>query len=375
MGAKLRTRADVRGRPDDDLHLLPRGRATAQEAADALSLLVRRWRVEGKSVRGKTGEVSTELRERVVPKASRPLFEKVRWTLMYSVLPYVVSRARIYARHAERLEAEDFFQAGMIGVMRAVELYEIDHGTKFLSYASFWVSQGMRRLRDYHDRLVKIPLHVDVETLPTELRRRPLDLVAIERWTPEVLEAEHGPTKRWRQGEDHARTLAEFREAIEEELLNGPYKFNESQAVIYRYGLFDSQPGTLDETGERMGVTRERVRQLEVKAFEKLRYRPKIRALAEELGYSLPEPEPESEPDEPLTTEALAAKMKLAKRLVSGEAPRKYTKRPKPKHPPGTRVCVTCGRRLPGKRGLCWVTRCVKARLKGGDSGRATEGA
>jgi len=94
-------------------------------------------------------------RERAILRKSRSAADR----MVNCNLRLVVSLAKPYANRAEFLEIDDFVQVGIIGLRRAVELFDPERGYKFSTYASWWIRQAMVRELDQADRLIRTPQH------------------------------------------------------------------------------------------------------------------------------------------------------------------------------------------------------------------------
>jgi RNA polymerase nonessential primary-like sigma factor len=186
------------------------------------------------------------------------------WTAVQSGLHYVSWLARdfLYTGVArEDLEAE-----GRIGLFEAALRFDLSHGAQFLTYASFWSRRRMQTFVARHARVVRrpasrmnTPRSHDEVSLDQPVRPGSLLLwqdVLIDRDTPRALDALVG---------------AEDAGLIAAAALDLPPQWR--TIIVRRFGLDGGPPMTLAAVGETLGLSRERVRQIEVKAIERLRAR------------------------------------------------------------------------------------------------------
>jgi RNA polymerase primary sigma factor len=226
--------------------------------------------------------------------------ERARRRLIESNLRLVVSIARRYSGRG--LSFLDLIQEGNVGLMKAVERYDWRLGHRFSTYATWWIRQAVTRALADQGRTIRLPVHVAEQVRRAMRSRRQLTQKFNRDPTVEEIAKDSGfPVERVRElfslvedpvsletpvgdGEsmvadliedsksespdsahaDHARSL-ELGVAIER--LNPRMK----HVVLRRFGLDGQPPQTLEEVGNDLGITRERVRQLETRALRELR--------------------------------------------------------------------------------------------------------
>jgi RNA polymerase primary sigma factor len=247
----------------------------------------------------KRGDVAAERREQLHQAIERG--RAAREHLIRANMRLVLSVARRYYGYG--LPLLDLIQEGNIGLMRAIRNYDYRRGFKFSTYATWWIRQAITRALAEQGRTIRLPVYMSDQVnrmareqrrLLQELGREPKveELAQALQLTPDAVEqmmrsAQQPLSLQTPVGEDAEEELGDVisdasspgpEEAVMQILSNEDMQRRlselpprELQALQLRYGLTGEAPLTLQEVGRRMGITRERARQLETQALGRLR--------------------------------------------------------------------------------------------------------
>ena len=251
------------------------------------------------ALENKSCDMSSDVLDDLIQKVKAG--EKAKTKLVESNLRFVVFLAHSFENQA--LPLPDLIQSGNIGLMNGIDRYDPDKGFRLTTYASWWVKQAMMREMANHGRLIRLPVHISekirkINTIMTRLNQTTTGQVTMEQIAKEagISVAELSMLQNSAKdicsldspvGEDDSATLGDLivadaespEELCERTVLSEAIHSimarvlsdKEQQVVILRMGMDGYHPHTLEEIGQKMNVTRERVRQIEGKALRKLR--------------------------------------------------------------------------------------------------------
>ena len=255
----------------------------------------------------------TAAEERELAKRIEKGDAEARNILARSNLRLVVSIAKKYVGRSPDLTLLDLIQEGNLGLFRAVDKFDWKKGYKFSTYATWWIRQAITRALADQSRTIRIPVHMvetiakykqvsrrlaqvlgrdpQAEEIAVEMGVEPEKIYQIEKINQDTLSLENPVGS----DDDEKSTLGDFipddkipspvQESSERilaeqvRLILGDLSPKERKILEMRHGLMDGIYHTLEEVGREFGVTRERIRQIEAKALEKIRMHDRARHL------------------------------------------------------------------------------------------------
>lgn len=235
--------------------------------------------------------------------------------LIEANLRLVVSVAKKYNSNTS-IPFLDLVQEGNMGLMHAVEKFDFTRGFKFSTYATYWIKQYIQRAIADQGRTIRVPVHIVEANNLINRTERQLTQTFGRKATPEEVAAELDmDMEKYTSIIEHSKTLLSMDKTINDDedtdlnevvgdsrAVNAVEKLRkeatremvikvfdslderEKEIIMMRYGFDDGEAKTLEDVGALIGLTRERVRQIEIKALRKLRQPARANAIREAIA-------------------------------------------------------------------------------------------
>ena len=235
--------------------------------------------------------------------------------LIEANLRLVVSVAKKYNSNTS-IPFLDLVQEGNMGLMHAVEKFDFTRGFKFSTYATYWIKQYIQRAIADQGRAIRVPVHIVEANNLINRTERQLTQTFGRKATPEEVAKELDmDMEKYTSIIEHSKSLlsmdktinddedTDLNEVVGDSRAENPIEKmrkeatremiikvfdsldeREKEIIMMRYGFDDGEAKTLDDIGELVGLTRERVRQIEIKALRKLRQPARANAIREAIA-------------------------------------------------------------------------------------------
>ena len=235
--------------------------------------------------------------------------------LIEANLRLVVSVAKKYNSNTS-IPFLDLVQEGNMGLMHAVEKFDFTRGFKFSTYATYWIKQYIQRAIADQGRAIRVPAHiVEANNLINRTERQLTQSFGRKATPEEVAKELDMDMEKYTSIIEHSKSLlsmdktinddedTDMNEIVGDNRAENPVEKmrkeatremiikvfdsldeREKEIIMMRYGFDDGEAKTLDDIGELVGLTRERVRQIEIKALRKLRQPARANAIREAIA-------------------------------------------------------------------------------------------
>jgi RNA polymerase sigma factor (sigma-70 family) len=241
------------------------------------------------------GVLGTLPRMKKVERLLRRVLEVLERERDHLVLPnFRLVLKEVFRYHPTGMRRSDLFQEGVLGLHKAVFRFDAERATRFSTYATYWIRQAIRKSLIDKSRLIRVPQAVQEELRKPDSTLAPQEAERVRRIMSETMLFSAGESD---DGGDRNSFVVEDPSTPElgEELHTGVIPkavlsaleglgTREREVLQRRFGLGGERPQTLEEIGSRMNLSRERIRQIEREALERMRRLPRLQEVYEDLG-------------------------------------------------------------------------------------------
>ena len=198
----------------------------------------------------------------------------------------------VFRYHPQGMRRSDLFQEGILGLHKAVFRYDASRGIRFSTYATYWIRQAIRKSLIDKARLIRVPQAIQEELRKEECAMKPTEAERVRRIMSDTVLFSAGESDdsddrfAFDVRDDMAQTEALHTQRIPAAVRTALRKLNqrERDVVQRRFGLSGERPQTLEQIGSLMNLSRERIRQIEREALDRMRHYQDLGEIFEDLA-------------------------------------------------------------------------------------------
>ncbi|MCS5628295.1 MAG: sigma-70 family RNA polymerase sigma factor [Planctomycetota bacterium] len=229
--------------------------------------------------------------ERIV----RRIFDKLNAARDGLVLPNLrLVLKEVFRYHPVGMKRSDLFQEGVLGLQKAIFRYDPTRGTRFSTYATYWIRQSIRKSLIDKSRMIRVPQGVQENLRKEDCKLSEEEAARIRRVMSETVlfsaaDNDDGGDRNLfvvRDTNEHAQSEVLHTNTIPKEIIKALDRLEgrEREVIARRFGLEGEKPQTLEQIGTRMNLSRERIRQIEKEALGHMKQIPGLQEVYEDLG-------------------------------------------------------------------------------------------
>ena len=229
--------------------------------------------------------------ERIV----RRIFDKLNAARDGLVLPNLrLVLKEVFRYHPVGMKRSDLFQEGVLGLQKAIFRYDPTRGTRFSTYATYWIRQSIRKSLIDKSRMIRVPQGVQEKLRKEDCKLSEEEAARIRRVMSETVlfsaaDNDDGGDRNLfvvRDTNEHAQSEVLHTNTIPKEIIKALDRLEgrEREVIARRFGLEGEKPQTLEQIGTRMNLSRERIRQIEKEALGHMKQIPGLQEVYEDLG-------------------------------------------------------------------------------------------